>query len=112
MGVIHFALWSVFDPAALNDLNSSDAKAAGIQLGYAVSAVNGDAGSNYSKYISQFTIYSPDSAYQVCTTACGVAPPQEFLVRTPEPPFFALLGVDLSGLGALIFLIRRRSARS
>jgi hypothetical protein len=126
VGEIHFALWSVFDPNALVDLNnatngtsanpSSYYVAAGGQLKEAINAVGGDSSSGYSKYISQFTIYSPDGSYsyQVCSGGtCSVPnPPQEFLVKTPESPFFALLGVDLSGLGAVIFLLRRRTSRS
>jgi len=117
VGEIHFALWSIFDPNALVALNAAAGgtvtSAAVAQLNEAIGAVGKDGASNYSSYISQFTIYSPDASYQyqVCTgtTGCTVAnPPQEFLVKAPEAPFFALLGVDLSGLGAVIFLLRRR----
>ncbi len=128
VGEIHFALWSVFDPNALSDLNQAfggtkltdpspiltDAyKGAEFQLNEAIGAVGGADDPNFNKYISQFTIYSPDSSYQICPgsiAACSTknAPPQEFLVKTPEAPFFALLGVDLSGLGAVIFLLHRR----
>ena len=86
-----------------------------IDLNSAVSAAVADQPNSYSTYISKFTIYSPDTSYQICVGAncTGQKPPQEFLVRAPEPPFFALLGVDLSGVGALIFLLRRRrSGRS
>lgn len=128
MGEIHFALWSVFDPTALANLNTATGgnylyTGAVSKLNDAINVVTGaggfnngkgDQGSNYSTYISQFTIYSPDTdhGYSICvgTPSCSVnaSPPQEFLVKTPEAPFFALLGVDLSGLGAVIFLLRRR----
>jgi hypothetical protein len=122
IGAIHFALWSVFDPSALDALGSAgnpsyDAAHADL-LGAvdAVTGLKGDQGTNYSSFISQFTIYSPAGPpTQVCiggTSSASCSPangqPQEFLVKTPEPPFFALLGVDLSGVGALIFLLRRR----
>jgi hypothetical protein len=126
VGEIHFALWSVFDPAALATLdpaygvtsttpNQYYSAAQGF-LTEAASQVGKDNASNYSSYISQFTIYSPDTNYQICvgsTTVCTEqSEPQEFLVHTPEPPFLALLGMDLSGLGALVYLLhRRRSSR-
>jgi hypothetical protein len=122
VGAIHYALWSIFDPGALSALGSAgnpSYDAAHKDFLAAVSAVTGpkgDQASNYSTFISQFTIYSPDSSQAICvgsTTTCGAKAPQEFLVHTPEPPFFALLGVDFSGLGALMFLLRRRrSSRS
>jgi len=40
---------------------------------------------------------------------CPVAPPQEFLVYTPESSTVAMLGVDLLGVLALGFFFRRRS---
>jgi hypothetical protein len=115
-GEIHFALWNVFDPAALKYLN--DYYGAG--NGYYTAAL-----ADYNQaltfkdnpnYISQFTIYSPDTNYSITCSpagaACPTKPPQEFLVRTPEAPFLALLGVDLSGIGALIYLVgRKRAAR-
>jgi hypothetical protein len=135
VGEIHFALWSVFDPQALVDLNTAVGgnniyTAAQADLANAINVVTGiggynggkgDMASNYSSYISQFTIYTPAGPpSQICiggttpsSCSSGYGVPQEFLVRTPEPPFFALLGVDLSGVGALIFLMRRRrSTRS
>jgi len=110
---LHFALWSVFDTTALPTLeaaagwpSSSVYQAA---LGFYNTAVSVAAGDN--QYISQFTIYSPDLAAPYYGSTVGntyPSPPQEFLVRTPEPPFFAVLGVDLTGVGALIFFFRRR----
>jgi hypothetical protein len=106
IGEIDFALWSVFDPTALNSLSGSAYAAA---QGYLTTAASYK---NNSSFISQFTIYSPNMSYSVSCTpgggACPDSPPQEFLVRTPEPSELALLGIDLSGVGALLFLVYRR----
>ena len=108
VGDIHFALWAVFDPNALNVLSSTVQTDVSVWSKAAAAAVSADSTAKNS-FISQFTVYSPDTNYPACSGSnCTVQPPQEFLVKTPEPPFFALLGVDLSGVGALVFLLRRR----
>ena len=44
---------------------------------------------------------------------CPSSPPQEFIVvKTPEPPALAILGVDFSAIGVLIFFLRRKIATS
>ena len=109
IGEIDFALWSIFDPTALTYLSGSTLTAA---QGYVTTA---QGYMNDSSYISQFTIYSPNLSPSPTCTASGVlcpsSPPQEFLVRTPEPSELALLGIDLSGVGALLFLVYRRRSR-
>lgn len=112
IGDIDFALWGVFDPNALNYISASDQSAA---EGYLAQAASNE---NNSSYISQFTIYSPDTSDPITCTAGGAAcpdsPPQEFLVRTPEPSAVALLAVDMSGVGLLCFLLfrKRRAGRT
>jgi hypothetical protein len=118
-GEIHFALWSIFDPGAINTLDSYYGVPVGMQHNSYYNAANAwltdaKSKSSDSSFISQFTIYSPDtSAAMYCPgNSCGsTRPPQEFLVRTPEPSFVAMLGVDLTGVGALIFMLRRRRSR-
>jgi hypothetical protein len=116
---IHFALWSIFDPNALNYVpNVSDGHGSTYYAdatnfrNAAIGAVTND--SKLTSFISQFTIYTPDAGSSVICpgNTCGpTMPPQEFLVHTPEPPFLALLGVDLSGVGALLFLVCRRRSK-
>lgn len=106
IGEIDFALWSVFDPTAMGYLSGSTQTAAQWWLGQAVTYHQND-----SSFISQFTIYSPNtSPTPTCTPsglACPDSPPQEFLVMTPEPSAVGLLGCDLAGVGFLGFLLFR-----
>ena len=97
-GELHFALWAVFDPSALPYLDSNS-------LSWLSQAT---AFKNDSSYISSFTIYSPDLTQPISAPGSATNPPQEFLVHTPEPPVLAVLGLDLSGLAGLVFLLRRR----
>src|SRR5208282_5789729 len=95
IGEIDFALWSIFDPTALTYLSGPTLTAA---QGYVTATVGYE---NNSSFISQFTIYSPNVSDPITCTptggACPDSPPQEFLVRTPEPSELALLGIDLAG---------------
>jgi hypothetical protein len=114
IGNIHFALWSVFDPTALS-VDPAAASYLTAAKAYADSYVHNGI-STVSADISEFTIYSPDTSGTYPITCAGQGcslnnPPQEFLVRTPEPSQLALLGIDLSGVGFLFLLMfRRRSA--
>ena len=134
IGEIDFALWSVFDPGGAIAYGTSQTCGGcnpitttgndgfagpygnegqeGFALKYLTQAVNWvrGAGSNANQYISQFTVYYDDTSVPV-TNPTGAAPPQEFLVYTPtpEPAVVALLGCDFAGVGALVFILRRRS---
>lgn len=98
-GELHFALWAVFDPTAIPFLDSAS-------QGWLSQAANYK---DDTSFISSFTIYSPDTNYPISSPGSATNPPQEFLVHTPEPPALAVLGLDLSGLAGLVFLLRRRA---
>lgn len=103
-GDIQYAIWAVFDPAALGEIGGTDLKNANAWLSAAQSQYSTG---NYSNV----SIYTPDSHYSVTCggASCPSAPPQEFIVvRTPEPPVLAVLGIDLSAIGVLIFFFRRK----
>lgn len=120
IGEIHYALWSVFDPGALNVLDQYYGGSGSSHSSYYNAAYSlVQAAANYkddNQFISQFALYSPDStAPIICPgNTCGsTQPPQEFLVvKTPEPSLVGILGLDLSGVGALVYFLRRRKSRS
>ncbi|MEO7145901.1 MAG: hypothetical protein ABI165_20600 [Bryobacteraceae bacterium] len=122
VGELDFALWNVFDPTAIPYLANAYsgtcsvsnpaacyAGAANAYYADARSAVSGDMNTGFTSYISGYSIYSPDQGYPYVPGNAG--PPQEFLVRMPEPPALAILGLDMSGLAGLVFLLRRRMRR-
>jgi hypothetical protein len=100
-GDIQFAIWQVFDHTGSNQpfglLTGSDLSNANYWLTQAQHQVY------TSGEFSNFAIYTAVS----CSQNCPSWPAQEFLVKTPEPPELALLGIDLSGVGALLLLFRR-----
>ena len=105
-GDIQFAMWEVFDSTGSNTpfslLSGADFTNASWWLTQAQKQ------SFYAGEFSNVTIYTPVS----CSAVCGTTLPQEFMVvNTPEPSEIALLGVDLSGASALLFLLYRRRAR-
>ena len=118
-GDIQYALWQLFDPTAPKgqltpfdylqskgltaDLNSAQTflTNSGLSVNYADPTID----------YSRFSLYTPDLSSPITCAGgtCPSAPPQNFiLVRTPEPSGLAILGVDLSALGVLVFLLRRR----
>jgi hypothetical protein len=91
-----YALWYVFDPAALTGLSSTDYNAAVADYDDAVAAVAGDTPGEFSKV----NIYTPLDATP------GSASSQEyFSVDAPEPGTLGLMAVGLAGLG---WMARRR----
>jgi PEP-CTERM motif len=85
-----YALWYVFDPAALTGLSSTDYNAAVTDYDDAVAAVAGDTPGDFSKV----NIYTP------LDDTPGSASSQEyFSVDAPEPGTLALMAVGLAALG-------------
>jgi hypothetical protein len=107
-GDISYAIWGVFDPAALNSLGvgSSDYTAAENDIAIAESAVAGDPLS----YFNNWEILTPIAG----TQPAGDGPPQEFLVDpalggpalTAEPSTRALLAFGVWGILALTIMFR------
>jgi hypothetical protein len=107
IGQYHFALWTVFDTSAIASIS------AGQQTVVAGLLSAADAYKDDASYISSFTIYSPNESFPVTCPGepggvCAFTPPQELMVKTPEPATVALLAMDLSGVGLLFAYIRRR----
>jgi len=96
-GEISFAIWQVFDPSLASSLQSESNYGA-IENFY--TQARASAGSNPSAY-ANVLVYTPQPN--------GAS--QEYLVVTPEISGLALLAVDLSGVGGLIFLLRKRLFR-
>lgn len=114
-----FAMWELFDPAGASASLPSQYQSA-VQ-GFVQTAVSEATGGSLSAYLNgaTVTIYSYDAAAgaPACGAkldqGCATSPPQEFIsVSMAEPPSPLLLGFDLLAIGGLIFVTRRRMARS
>ena len=111
-----YAMWELFDPtaasAALPSMYQSTV------AGFIKTAVSEATGGNLNAYLggATVTIYSYDTG-AMCgpklDQPCVNIPPQEFVtVSMAEPPSPTMLGLDLLAVAGLIFISRRRSARS
>lgn len=92
---LQYAIWDIFDPSGVSSyLGSSDPTL----LNSAVKDANGALAGTYTTgQFSNLSILTPD----VGTQPRGDGRPQEFIVETPEPGTFALLGIGLLMLGIL-----------
>jgi len=107
-GALAFALWSLFNPNALNGLNST-------QLAAVQAVLNGiPAGLTPGQY-ANFFIYTPDLSKPITCNGgtCPTAPPQEFFgfISAPEggSAISYLLLAGLSCFGAIWVRSRRQT---
>ena len=116
-GDIQYAIWQLFDPTApqgqLTPFDYLQSKGLTTDLSSAQTFLaNSSLSANYSQVdYSRFSLYTPDLSYPVTCSGnpCPSAPPQKFIVvKTPEPQGLAILGMDLSALGLVVFFLRRR----
>jgi len=115
-GELSFALWSIFDPASLLNLNPTQVADAQGDLSTAQSQVTAGIKNNgLSAYLSTFSNVTIYSATSNGTTpiALGTTRPQEFMtVSMVEPPELALLAFDLLAVASLVCFIRRKQRRA
>ncbi|MGA8151640.1 MAG: hypothetical protein WB952_11870 [Terriglobales bacterium] len=104
-GYLAYALWSLFNPSALNGLSSSQLKGVNYWLGMI------PGGLTPSQY-ANFFIYTPDLTKPITCGGgtCPTAPPQEFLgFSVPEggAPMLYLLLAAFACFGAIALRHRR-----
>jgi hypothetical protein len=116
-GDIQYALWQLMDPTApqgqLTPFDYLNSKGLTADLSSAQTFLtNSGLSANYSGIdYSRFSVYTPDLTKPItCSPGpCASTPPQNFIVvRTAEPSSLAILGLDLSAVGALVFFLKRR----
>ncbi len=102
VGYLSYAIWSLFDGAALNDLNST--QIAGVDYWLGLIPSNLTAGQ-----FSNFVILTP----QGCTNGPGSCPGQEFMTMVPEGGSAAmyLLFAALSCAAAILYRRRGQNAQ-
>ena len=107
--ITEFAIWQVFDgPNPFNllqtfNLLQSQGLTTDLRNARDYWLVKAQDAINYNSLnLSAFSFYTP--------TPLNSGSPQEFIVvKTPEASALALLGIDLSAVGGLFLLFRRRS---
>ena len=100
-GQISYALWAVFDPAALSGVPTAELSGTLNWLNQAQSQTF------TSGEFSDISILTPVSG-SATLYGTGMASPQEFLVRTFEAPALGLIAINLLGAGVLAWFFRRR----
>jgi hypothetical protein len=107
-GHISFALWAVFDTAAMTHLNAySPGNVGGAQQWLDQARAQTFSPGQFSNVL----VYTPNLNYPVRCGAgnCPSSPPQEFLVVTvPEPSAVVTLFAEVGGVGLLLVVLRRR----
>ena len=125
---LSFAMWALFDPTGTTKdpgalawllsngypSNSAFYQQVVSDLNNAVTYASNSANANQvNADKSETTIYSYDPVNGVSNCGGCSGPPQEFIaVKMAEPSSPALLGFDLIAVAGLVFLVRRRIARS
>lgn len=97
-GDIQFAIWVIFDPAALGTLSSTD------QANVECLIMNAQNQTFWSGEFSNILIYTPNTNDPILCDGqnCAKTPPQEFMVVTPEPSELILLLVGLLGFAIVV----------
>jgi hypothetical protein len=102
-GQLSFAIWAVYDPAALNSLSGANLTGAQADLSAAAAAIKVP-GQNSPLDYARVQVYTPNPSSSA----------QEFLVvdpsNVPEPGMSALFGAGF--LGLILLAARRRRTRS
>ena len=112
-GNLSYAIWQVFDSGSFSWLENHTISN-NLSTPYSAAWWLSQAQQSYgSGNYSNFAILTPINGTARCGSGpCPSAPPQEFLVRTPESPAAVLLGVDLLALVGFIVVFRRRMVRA
>lgn len=96
--VLQYAIWDIFNNGPVTTFLAGDPGLLASAKADAAAAL----GASYAPgSFSNILILTPDSNQAMsCTTTSGEkCPPQEFIVQTPEPGTFGLLGIGLFMLG-------------
>jgi hypothetical protein len=112
---LSFAMWGLFDPAALNSLSGADLTNAQKYITNAVSQASLYTLADFSN-VTIYTYDPPPPGGTGVTPTCGIntpcpgpPPPQEFIaVSMAEPSSYGTLAVYTFGGAFLLFLGRRR----
>lgn len=101
-GDIQFAIWVIFDPAALGTLSATD------EANVEMLITNAQTQTFWAGEFANILIYTPniDDPILCNGQSCQNTPPQEFMAVTPEPSELALL---LVGLLSCVIVIARKS---
>lgn len=104
---IQFAIWAIFDPAALGTLSATD------QTNVEMLIANAQTQTFWTGEFANILIYTPniDDPILCGGQSCQNTPPQEFMIVTPEPSELALLLVGLLGCAIVIARKNRSAAR-
>jgi len=108
---ISFALWSVFQPTAVENWLEGYHTTLDAVAGHWLTDAQNNIAAGDAYLRNDITIYSPGPVIS-CPYGCPNTPTQEFLVvRTPEVSTLAILVLDLLGVLSAVFLFRRRTVR-
>ena len=97
---LQYAIWYVFDKSGVTSFLSGDSTLLNAASADAAAALGG---SYTPGEFSNIEILTPDTTQPISCNGgpCANTPPQEFIVQTPEPGTFAMLGIGLLMVGLL-----------